>query len=107
MRQAGIVAAAGLYALDHNVERLAEDHANAALLGRLLSEISGLAVEPVQTNMVFVRIPAERCDALTAHLKANGIDASIRPRARLCTHLDVDRAGIEKAAGAFRAFFSA
>ena len=107
MRQAGIVAAAGLYALEHNVGRLAEDHANAALLGGLLSEIPGLAVEPVRTNMVFVRIPAERCDALAAHLKASGVDASIRPRTRLCTHLDVDRAGIEKAGAAFRAFFSA
>lgn len=107
MRQAGIVAAAGLHALDHNVERLAEDHANAARLGQLLGEIPQLDVDPVQTNMVFVAIPADRCKALAAHLASCGIDASVAPRTRLCTHLDVDKAGVERAAAAFRAFFSA
>lgn len=107
MRQAGIVAAAGLYALEHNVERLADDHANAARLGQLLGEIPQLAVDPVQTNMVFVAIPADRCKALAAHLASNGVDASVAPRTRLCTHLDVDKAGVERAAAAFRAFFSA
>ena len=106
MRQAGIVAAAGLYALEHNVERLAEDHANAARLGQLLSAIPRLEVEPAQTNMVFVRIAPERCGALAAHLAAHGVDASVRPRTRLCTHLDVDAAGMERAAAAFEGFFS-
>jgi len=106
MRQAGIVAAGGLYALDHNVARLAQDHANAAYLGERLSEIPGLALEPVQTNMVFVKVAPERCVALAAHLASNGVYASIRPRTRLCTHLDVDAAGIERSADAFRTFFS-
>jgi len=106
MRQAGVLAAAGIYALDHNVARLAEDHANAARLGELLASIPTLAVEPVQTNMVFVRIPAERCAALGVHLESAGVKALVGPRTRLCTHLDVDRAGVERAAAAFRAFFS-
>ena len=105
MRQAGVVASAGLYALEHNVKRLAEDHANAAHLGRLLSDISGITVEPVQTNMVFIGIPADRCAALAAHLEAAGVKATVRPRTRLCTHLDVDAEGVERAAAAFSAFF--
>lgn len=104
MRQAGIMAAAGLYALDHHAGRLAEDHANAEALGIGLANIPGLRVEPVQTNMVFVQVPADRCAALAAHLAAHGILALVKPRTRLCTHLDVDRAAIERAIGAFRAF---
>ena len=105
MRQAGTMAAAGLYALEHNVERLAEDHVNAARLGALLAGIEGLTVEPVQTNMVFVRMPQERCAALAAHLQTQGVKAIIGPLTRLCTHLDVDASGIEAAAAALRAFF--
>jgi threonine aldolase len=106
MRQAGVIAAAGLYALEHNVERLAEDHAHAARLAELLDGIPGLSVEPAQTNMVFVSIPAARCAAMAAHLEAAGVKATVRPRMRLCTHLDVDAGGIEQAAAAIRAFFS-
>lgn len=105
MRQAGIVAAAGLYALEHNAGRLEEDHANAQALGRGLAEIGAVTVEPVQTNMVFVRVPADRCAQLAGHLAAHGVTALIGPRTRLCTHLDVDRAAIDHAVGAFRAFF--
>ncbi len=106
MRQAGVVAAAGLYGLENNVERLAEDHANASRLAALLSEIRGIEVEPVQTNMVFVRIPPARCPALAAHLEASGVKALVGARTRLCTHLDVDAAGVERAAQAFRSFFT-
>ena len=90
MRQAGILAAAGLYALEHNVARLAEDHANAERLARGLAG-AGLEVEPVQTNMVFVKVAKERCAALQAHLEAAGVVAIVSPRTRLVTHLDVDR----------------
>ena len=100
MRQAGVIAAAGLYALDHNVERLAEDHANAARLAAALAGLPGVTVEPVQTNMVFVRFPAERCAGLAAYLEAKGVKALIGARTRLCTHLDVDSAGVDKAAAA-------
>jgi threonine aldolase len=105
MRQAGIVAAAGLYALEHNVERLAEDHANAARLAQLLGDINGITVEPVQTNMVFVRVPTPRCAGLAAHLESHGIKVLVGTRTRLCTHLDVDAAGIDAAAAAFAVFF--
>ena len=96
MRQVGVLAAAGLYALEHNVDRLAEDHANAALLAKGLAEL-GLEVDPVQTNMVFAAIPAEAVAGLKQHLEANGVKALVSPRLRLVTHLDVDRAAIERA----------
>ena len=106
MRQAGVVAAAGLFGLENNVERLSEDHANASRLAAMLSEIREIEVEPAQTNMVFVRIPAARCPALAAHLEASGVKALVGARTRLCTHLDVDAAGVERAAQAFRRFFT-
>ena len=105
MRQAGILAAGGLYGLEHNVQRLEDDHVNAARLATLLAEISGLTVEPVQTNMVFVRIRPAKISALSAHLEAQGVKAIVGSRTRLCTHLDVDSAGIDRAAAAFRSFF--
>ena len=105
MRQAGIVAAAGLYALEHHVERLAEDHANAERLAAGLAGIRGLEVDPPQTNMVFVRIPADRTAALKAHLEQSGVLALIGPRTRLATHLDVSAAEIDRAVAAFAAFF--
>ena len=100
MRQAGVLAAAGLYALEHNVERLAEDHANAERLARGLAAL-GLKVDPVQTNMVFASIPASRCPDLKGHLEAQGVKALVSPRLRLVTHLDVDSAGIDRALAAF------
>jgi threonine aldolase len=105
MRQAGILAAAGLFALEHNVARLADDHANARRLAAGLSDIRGLAVEPPPTNMVFVRVPAERCAALQAHLREQDVIALVYQRTRLVTHLDVDAAGIDRAVAAFRSFF--
>jgi threonine aldolase len=105
MRQAGILAAAGLYALDHHVARLAEDHANAERLAAGLGTVPGLAVEPPQTNMVFVRVPADRTAALKAHLERAGVLALVGPRTRLATHLDVSAAGIDRAVAAFRSFF--
>jgi threonine aldolase len=105
MRQAGVLAAAGLYALDHNIARLAEDHANAARLAAGLSQLPGIDVEPQQTNMVFVRIPPERLPALADHLQARGIKASLYPRTRLVTHLDVDTAMIDATIAAFGEFF--
>ena len=105
MRQVGILAAAGIYALENNVERLAEDHANAQVLARGLAN-AGLKVEPVQTNMVFVHVPAHAAEALAKHLEARGIIALVHgPRLRLVTHHDVDAAGIGKAVAAFEAFF--
>jgi len=102
MRQAGGLAAAALYALDHQVERLAEDHANAEALGRGLAEL-GYAIEPVQTNMVYVGI-GEQAGALGEHLAERGIRVSPAARLRLVTHLDVKSADIARIVEAFAAF---
>lgn len=102
MRQAGVLAAAGLYALDHQVERLADDHANAARLGQGLAEL-GYSVEPVQSNMVYVQI-GERAAALKAHCAAHGITLSAAARLRLVTHLDVSAAQIEQVVEIFAGF---
>lgn len=103
MRQAGYMAAAGRYALDHHVDRLAEDHDRAERLAAGLTK-AGFIVEPPQTNMVFVSVPADRCAALRLHLEQAGIKASIGPRTRLATHLDVNDAGIERVVAAFSSF---
>jgi threonine aldolase len=98
MRQAGICAAACLYALDHNVDRLADDHANARTLARGLSQIPGLAVEAPETNLVFfdTRDAGLTADALASRLRQAGISMStVGPyRVRACTHLDVDADGV-------------
>jgi threonine aldolase len=105
MRQVGILGAAGLYALEHNVERLAEDHANAQKLGAGLAAL-GLAVEPGQTNMVFVTIPASSVEAFGKHVEEQGIKMLVHgPRLRLVTHLDLDAAAVERVIEAFGRFF--
>jgi threonine aldolase len=105
MRQSGVLAAAGIYALEHHVERLAEDHANAERLGKGLAGL-GLKVDPVQTNMVFVSIPDAAIPALKQHLDRSAILVFGRgPRLRLVTHLDVNRSDIDRAIDAFAAVF--
>jgi threonine aldolase len=104
MRQVGILAAAGLYALEHNVDRLAEDHANAERLAEGLAAL-GLPVDPVQTNMVFVQLPKDQAAALKSHLDSRGIVTLGGVKMRLVTHLDVDAAGIDRAVAAFASFF--
>jgi threonine aldolase len=101
MRQAGVIAAAGLYALENNVERLAEDHANAERLAKGLRD-AGYGVEGPYTNMVFVRIPSEKLPLLKNHFEKHQIQILPGARLRLVTHLDVDAAGIERALDAFR-----
>jgi len=103
MRQAGILAAAGLYALEHNVERLAEDHDNAAYLADGLREL-GLQVAAPQTNMVYVDLPARHVGPLAAHLMQRGIRASIGTHTRLVTHLDAPRVKLAAALQAFREY---
>ncbi|MDO9622659.1 MAG: low-specificity L-threonine aldolase [Pseudomonas sp.] len=102
MRQAGIVAAAGLYALEHQVARLAEDHANAERLGDGLRGL-GYAVEPVQTNMVYAQV-GEQAGALKAFCAERGIKLTAAPRLRMVTHLDVNAADIERVLEAFAEF---
>ncbi|MEA3193665.1 MAG: threonine aldolase [Betaproteobacteria bacterium] len=104
MRQAGVIAAAGLYALENNVERLREDHDNAARLAKGLREL-GLEAQ-LNTNMVLLRISADKAGPLSEHMRKN--DVLVLPRApmRLVTHLDVDAAGIDRALSRFRSFFA-
>jgi threonine aldolase len=103
MRQAGVIAAAGLYALENNVERLKIDHENAAKLARGLREL-GLEAQ-LNTNMVLLKIEPARAKALAEHLSRSQITVLPRAPMRLVTHLDVDAAGIDRALTAFRAFF--
>jgi len=104
MRQAGVIAAAGLYALEHNVARLSADHRNAERLARGLGKL-GLAVEQ-QTNMVFVAVPSQQVLQLSNLLKERGVLVLARAPMRLVTHLDVDEAGIDRALEAFGEFFA-
>ncbi|MDB5870760.1 MAG: L-threonine aldolase [Ramlibacter sp.] len=108
MRQAGVLAAAASYALDHNVVRLADDHALAQRLAQGLGGLTGLQVEPPQTNIVFVDLvgPArDESKVLLEHLANQGILATGLYRLRFATHLDVDAAGVDRAISAIRQFF--
>ena len=102
MRQAGQLAAAGLYALDHQVARLADDHANAQLLADGL-RAAGYDVEPVQTNMVYAQV-GDRAEALKAFAAQQGIRLSAAPRLRMVTHMDVSRSQIEQVIAVFAEF---
>ncbi len=108
LRQSGIVAAAGLYALDHNMERLADDHANAKLLADKIGNIPGLALSngQPQSNIVFFRVEhahlssTQVCAALLKKNVRMGAFGGPAGRIRCVTHLDVSRADIERAAAA-------
>ena len=105
MRQAGVIAAAGLYALQNNVQRLAEDHANASWLAAELAKIGVLQVSVPQTNILFVTMPRDACEGLNAALAAERIRVSMAPTLRLVTHLDASRADLEHVAGVFAHYF--
>ncbi len=109
MRQAGLLAAAASYALDHHVLRLAEDHALAQRLATGLAGIDGLVVEPPQSNIVFADLQGGARDqsaGLLASLAEQGIRATGLYRLRFVTHLDVDAAGVDRAIAAIRQFFA-
>jgi threonine aldolase len=103
MRQAGVLAAAGLYALEHHVQRLRDDHANAQYLADKLHAL-GWSVTAPQTNVVYVDIPLALVAALKAHLAQRGVLASVAPRMRLVTHLDVSRAQLDAVLQVLREF---
>ena len=110
MRQAGVLAAAAVYALDHNVTRLVQDHLLAQQLADGLTRIPDLRAEPPQTNIVFVDLTGAakaRSAALIAHLKQQGVLVTGLYRLRFVTHLDVDTSGIARAVAAVRTFFNA
>ena len=106
MRQAGILAAAGRYALQHNVNRLQEDHDNAAWLAEALRHI-GVDVTRHATNMLFLRLPAEQVATLGPWMRERGILLSAGPVTRLVTHLDVDRAALQTVVDQWQAFLAA
>lgn len=110
MRQAGMLAAAASHALDHHIERLAEDHALAQRLAEGLRGIEGLQFEEPQTNLLFVDLVGaarERSAELAPWLAQHGVLAIGLYRMRFATHLDVDAAGVDRAIAAIRAFFRA
>jgi threonine aldolase len=107
MRQAGVLAAACLYAVENHVARLAEDHANAKMLAEGLAGLPGLTLDPksVQTNMIFSTVDSARIGALAEHLKKQDIIILPNPSLRLVTHLDVSKDDVQKTIAAFKAFF--
>lgn len=107
MRQAGIIAAAGIYALQHNVQRLAEDHQNAALLAAELGGVKQLKIDPswVQTNMVFIVPEAGTSEALAQFLQAKHILVDPGKTIRMVTHLDVSHEDMLATARAIRQFY--
>lgn len=114
LRQAGILAAAALHALDHHVQRLAQDHAHARMLAQALQGLPGVIVSPPQTNIVFVdiqpellaRLAARHPQGILAALREQGVLCTGLYRLRLVTHLDVNRSDIEAAAGILRQVLS-
>jgi threonine aldolase len=97
MRQSGVLAAAALYALDHHVARLADDHANARRLAEGLQGLDGVKVQAPQTNMVFVDVEPARASGLVGRLRERGVLATGLYRLRLVTHLDVSAGDIDRA----------
>ena len=109
MRQAGVIAAAALFALDHHVDRLADDHRNARTLADAVEDTDGLRLEsgPVETNLVWIEVDPALGTALdvAARLREDGILVSaLGPQVlRACTHLDVSGEQVERAADCLRA----
>ena len=106
-RQAGLLAAMANHALDHHVQRLADDHRRASDLAQGLRSVPGVLVEGPHTNMVFITVPAESVPALDAHLRARQVRLAIsKPEVRLVTHLDIGDDGVQRTVAAFKAFFT-
>ncbi len=124
MRQAGVLAAAGLYALEHNIARLQQDHDNAAYFAQLIQDdlqaasADAVRVQSVQTNMVFVMVDMRCFEALRAHLARGGVllpadrscythDSRDYALLRLVLHLDIERADIVKTIDLMHQYFQA
>lgn len=113
MRQAGIIAAAGLYALDHHVERLAEDHDNARRFAARIEQLPGVVLEssPVETNLVFFDVSAtgHAAGEIGARMLQHGIRLHVQGDARIraVTHLDISVSDIDRAADALEQVLSA
>jgi threonine aldolase len=107
MRQVGVLAAAAMHALDHHVDRLVEDHANAKRLADGLALIPGVAVVVPDTNIVFASIAGDRTELLLAHLERRGVLATGLIGLRFVTHLDIDAEGVDRAVAAVAEFMTA
>ena len=106
-RQAGLLAAMANHALDHHVQRLADDHRRARELAQGLQGVPAVTVEGPHTNMVFITVPAESVPALDAHLRARQVRLAIsKPEVRLVMHLDIDDDGVQRTVAAFEEFFA-
>jgi threonine aldolase len=108
MRQAGILAAAGVYALQHNIERLAEDHRRAEQLAETIAELPNIALLRVATNMVFARAEADAPDNWWQRLSSLGVKTNppdAAGRWRLVLHKDVDDAALSRAREALALVF--
>ncbi|MEE2980022.1 MAG: beta-eliminating lyase-related protein, partial [Pseudomonadota bacterium] len=112
-RQAGIIAAAGIHALEHHVDRLADDNANARRFADLITDVPGVAIEPetVETNIVFFDVAGTGSSAVEIVEGLAGLGVRIgamgETTMRAVTHLDVDSGQIEEAAGALRRIVAA
>ncbi|MDR5756866.1 low-specificity L-threonine aldolase [Caballeronia sp. LZ035] len=106
MRQAGLLAAACLHALDHHVEGLARDHENAERLAAGLAQIEPIKVLSQATNMVFAQIPEAHCASLEAYLKERGILMQMLYASRFVTHRDVSREDIDTVIQAVKGYFA-
>ena len=107
-RQVGILAAAGLYALEHNIKRLEEDHEHAMVLANGLGGIEELEIQNTtqRTNMVFVSMSERLLEGLAQFMHERGILITAHENpVRLVTHLDIDRAGIDNTVDAFKDYF--
>ena len=113
MRQAGILAAAANYALDHHIDRLAEDHANAQRLADMVSDLPGVTLTSprIDTNLLFIKLDAKLGTATQAQVKLQEQGVLALPTAaqtlRFVTHLDVNREQIKRAGTVLRAILNA
>jgi threonine aldolase len=108
MRQAGVIAAGGIYALEHNVQRLAEDHDKAQLLAQGLSKIEGIKLDlkSVETNMVFIELMRNVEKNIEKFMKERNILITGHKNIRLVTHLDLEKPDFRKVITAFEEYFS-
>jgi threonine aldolase len=102
MRQVGVLAAAALHAMDHHVERLADDHANARALAEGLQGLTGVTVNAPQTNIVFIDLAHTRAAGAVQRLQQAGVLCTGAQRLRLVTHLDVSAQDIARAVTVLR-----
>jgi threonine aldolase len=106
MRQAGVLAAACIYALENNTQRLKDDHALASYFAEQLKLVPQVSVTSIATNMLFVNVPAQHCAGLQAALAAADVLIGVGPSTRIVTHLDVNQSSVDRAMNVIRGYFA-